>query len=85
MKRLVLFALLLGLAMLSAVPAALAEEASAPEERQRPHGILSHGDSSAFLEDFFGGRVERAPPEAPKAARKHDPAIRWEGSGSTAR
>ena len=64
-----------------AASGALAQDGDArpPDDRPRPHGFLSHGDSGDVLEDFFGGSVERKPPEETRALRKHDPAIRWDG------
>ena len=61
-------------------PGVLAEEKVDPlrAEEKYPSGFLSHGDSGDVMEDFFGSRVERPAPEEKGAARKYDPAIRWD-------
>ena len=72
--------LILVLAILAASGARAEEQtASPPDDRPRPHGIFSHGDSGDLLEDFYGGSVERKAPEDTTATRKRDPGIRWEG------
>ena len=70
-------------AALTAATFATAEEPKpdvSEDLRERPHGILSHGDSGDIMEDFFGGRVQRTPEDEPVTARdKHDPAVKWDG------
>ena len=68
-------------AVIAFTSAALAEEKADPPraEQKYPSGFLSHGDGGDVMEDFFGGRVERTPPQEPGATHKRDPAIRWDG------
>lgn len=82
MSRSVLPVLAAALVCLAACSGAWAEEQPAPAvgpKAVRPHGIFTHGDSSGFMEDFYGDSVERTPSDdAATGTRKHDPAVNWD-------
>lgn len=72
--------------LLASTAAHAAEPEKAPGPPQRGYsGIFSHGDSSGFMEDAYGGSVERSQPEPPSGESKRDPAIRWDAPGAPRR
>lgn len=64
---------------------ALAEEPPPASGRPLAQGTISHGDSSGFVEDFFGGSVQGTPADQPGGTHKRDPAVRWDVPSATKR